>query len=349
MSKKFIMDSDAVDLSKIPQITLYTGDTMPGIGMGTFGSDRYEGDVLAESVRGGLKVGYRLIDCAQVYNNEHQIGEVIKEALDEGLDREDLFIMSKVWNNNHEPENVLKSCEQTIKDLQCDYLDAYFVHWPFRNHHEAFAHVEDRNKNSKPYSHEDFMETWRAMESLVEKGLVRNIGVSNMTIPKLKLLLRDAKIKPALNEMELHPCFQQGELFQFSIDHDIQPVGYCPLGSPNRPERDKTPDDYSDWDHPVIQKLAEKYNVHPSAICLKWAVQRGQIPIPLSSNRKNYLANLKCVTEDMLEPREYSSIGSVDRDNRLIKGHVFLWQGATDWEDLWDIDGTIPGWNGYEK
>ncbi|NLJ95494.1 MAG: aldo/keto reductase [Clostridiaceae bacterium] len=341
------MDDDAVDISKIPYRTLNTGDKIPGIGMGTFGSDRYSAEELAESVRGGLRVGYRLIDCAEVYDNEKLIGDVIKEALDEGLSREELFIISKVWNNHHDPKDVYNSCVQSIKDLNCEYLDAYFVHWPFRNHHEAFADISDRDKNSRPYSHEEFMETWRAMEDLVEKGLVRNLGVSNVTIPKLKLILRDAKIKPALNEMELHPRFQQGELFQYSLDNDIQPVGYAPLGSPNRPERDKTEDDYSDWDHPVIERLANKYNVHPSSICLKWAVQRGQIPIPLSSKRKNYLANLKCVTEDLLTPREFDDIRSVERDNRLIKGHVFLWEGATDWRDLWDIDGTIPGWNGY--
>ncbi len=349
MTKVFKMDKDAVDVSLIPQFILNTGDRIPAIGMGTFGSDRYSGEVLAESVRGGLRVGYRLIDCAQVYANEHLIGAVLAEAFEEGLDRSEMFVMSKVWNNNHSPEKVLESCQQSIEDLKCEYLDGYFVHWPFRNHHESFADIDDRDENSKPYSHNEFMETWRAMEDLVEKGLVRNIGVSNVTIPKLKLILRDAKIIPAMNEMELHPCFQQGELFQYSLDNGILPIGYAPLGSPNRPARDKTEDDYSDWDHPIMQELAKKYSVHPSAICLKWAVKRGQVPIPLSSTRKNYLANLKAIVEDPLTAREYSSIRSVERNSRLIKGHVFLWKGALDWEDLWDIDGTIPGWNGYEK
>ena len=126
------------------------------------------------------------------------------------------------------------------------------------------------------------MKTWRQMEKLVEMGLVRHIGTSNMTIPKLKLLLRDAKIKPAANEMELHPHFQQPEFFKFCIDNQIAPIGFAPIGSPTRPDRDRTPDDTVDIEDPVIVKIANRLNVHPAVICVKWAVQRGQIPIPFS-------------------------------------------------------------------
>jgi alcohol dehydrogenase (NADP+) len=179
------------------------------------------------------------------------------------------------------------------------------------------------------------------MEKLVELGLVRHIGTSNMTIPKLELLLSDAKIKPAANEMELHPHFQQPALFQFCIDKNIAPIGFSPIGSPTRPERDRTPDDTVDIEDPVIVKIAQRLNVHPAVICIKWAVQRGQIPIPFSVSPLQYWSNLQAAITEPLTDEEMQAIASIDKNNRLIKGQVFLWEGAKDWQDLWDLDGRI--------
>ena len=114
-----------------------------------------------------------------------------------------------------------------------------------------------------------------------------------MTIPKLKLVLRDARIKPAANEMELHPHFQQPKLFRFVVENGMQPIGYAPLGSPGRPERDKSAEDTSPTEDPVIVRIAERHGVHPAAVCIKWAVQRGQTPIPFSVNPRHYAANLR--------------------------------------------------------
>src|SRR5665647_2596932 len=152
----------------------------------------------------------------------------------------------------------------------------------FPNFHELGCSVDSRSPNAKPYIHENYMKTWRQMERLVEMGLVRHIGTSNMTIPKLELLLRDAKIKPVCNEMELHPHFQQPELFKYVMDHGIVPIGFSPIGSPSRPDRDKTEQDTVDIQDPVIVKIADRLNVHPAVVCVKWAVQRGQVPIPFS-------------------------------------------------------------------
>lgn len=179
------------------------------------------------------------------------------------------------------------------------------------------------------------------MERLVRAGLVRHIGTSNMTIPKLKLLLRDARIMPSANEMELHPTFQQPELFNFCIEHGIQPIGFSPIGSPTRPDRDKTPDDYVDIEEPVVVKIAKAHNVHPAVICLKWAVQRGQIPIPFSIYRNEYVSNIRSTVEDPLTDEEMKELEGVDKNCRLIKGQVFLWDGAKGWEDLWDLNGEI--------
>ncbi len=340
--KKFAIAPDGVDPALVPKRKLYTGAEMPAIGLGTFGSDRFSGEDIARAVKGAISVGYRHIDCASVYGNEHLIGEVLQEVMDAGIKREELFISSKLWNDMHGEGDVLIAVAKTLKDLRLDYLDIYYVHWPFPNYHPPGADPDFRDPNAKPYIHENFMKTWRQMERLVEAGLVRHIGTSNMTVPKLKLLLRDAKIKPACNQMELHPHFQQPELFKFVMDNGIVPVGFAPIGSPTRPDRDRTPEDTSPIEDPVILKIAKRLNVHPAVVCVKWAVQRGQVPIPFSIYRNEYLSNIEATIKDPLTDEEMKEIESIDRNCRLIKGQVFLWEGAKDWTDLWDIDGTIP-------
>ncbi len=337
----FIPDPGGIDPEKIPFKSLYTGDRIPVIGLGTFGSDHVSGDQVAQAVKEAITLGYRHIDCASVYGNEHNIGPVLKELMKGGLKRDELWITSKVWNNMHGKGQVIESCKRSLNDLQLDYLDLYLVHWPFPNHHPPGVFVDSRDPHALPYIHENYMETWRQMEQLVEMGLVRNIGTSNMTIPKLELLLRDARISPACNEMELHPHFQQPELFKYVNEAGIIPIGYSPVGSPARPDRDRTPEDTADIEDPVIVEIARRLNVHPAVICIKWAVQRGQVPIPFSTKRRNMLANLKAVVSDPLSDKDMQAIAEIDKNCRLIKGQVFLWPGADSWEDLWDPDGII--------
>jgi alcohol dehydrogenase (NADP+) len=237
-----------------------------------------------------------------------------------GLRREELWITSKLWNDKHGEKDVSPSCEKSLADLQLDYLDLYLVHWPFPNHHPPGCDVTARNPHAVPYIHENYMRTWRKMEELVHRGLVRYIGTSNMTIPKMELLLRDARIKPALNEMELHPHFQQPEFFRYLVERGIQPVGYSPLGSPARPERDRTPQDSSPVDDPAIREIAARIGVHPAVVCIKWAIQRGQIPIPFSTNPSNLVSNLRAAASDPLSPEDMHKIETLDRNCRLIKG-----------------------------
>jgi diketogulonate reductase-like aldo/keto reductase len=335
------MIHDAVDPARVPKRTLYTGAQMPGIGLGTFGSDHVSAGEIAAAVKGAAEVGYRHFDCASVYGNEAQIGPVFEEMMRGGILRQDLWIVSKLWNDKHAEADVIPSCRQSLADLRLDYLDVYLVHWPFPNFHPPGCDVASRSPDARPYIHANFMKTWRQMEKLVDLGLVRHIGTSNMTVAKLELLLRDARIRPAVNEMELHPHFQQPELFEFVRAHGIHPVGYCPLGSPNRPERDRTPEDTVDIEDPVIVSIAQRLGVHPAVVCLKWAVQRGQTPIPLSSKRRNYLANLQGVVSEPLTAEDMRAIASIDKRCRLIKGQVFLWKANQSWEDLWDLDGVI--------
>ena len=332
-----------IDPQAVPKIRLATGQEIPCVGMGTFGSDHFNAEQISAAVSGAIRCGYRLFDCAAVYGNEAEIGEVFQRALDEGIvRREELFITSKVWNNMHGRGDVLLSAAQTLKDLRLDYIDAYFVHWPFANSHAPGCDGDSRNPDSTPFSAERYIATWRQMERLYDMGLVKNLGMSNMTIPKLKAVLPHCRVKPAMIEMELHPCFQQPELFRYCLEQGIQPIGFCPIGSPARPERDTTPEDKCDTRMPEMIRIAEKHNVHPAIICIKWAVQRGEIVIPFSVNETHYFDNLKCVTEDPLTEEEMAEIGALDDpNNRLIKGQVFLWPGAEDWRALWDLDGTI--------
>ena len=332
---------DGVNPKKVPHKTTYTGGKIPVIGLGTFGSDRIAGEQIAAAVVGAASVGYRHFDCAAVYGNEQLIGDSLRNIVEGGVPREELWITSKLWNDKHAEEDVIPAFEKSLQDLRLDYLDLYLIHWPFPNYHAPGCDVTSRSPDAKPYIHENFMKTWCKLEELLAMGLVRHIGTSNMTIPKLRLLLRDARTKPACNEMELHPHFQQPELLQFVLENGIVPIGFSPVGSPARPDRDRTVSDTVDIEDPVIVKIAERLNVHPAVICIKWAVQRGQIPIPFSINRRNYLSNLRAVTTDPLTEQEMDAIARIDRNCRLIKGDVFLWKENQTWEDLWDLRGEI--------
>jgi len=339
--KAFQHDPEGIDPSTLPHLTTSGGLKIPGLGLGTFGSDSVSADAVAAAVIEAVHLGYRHIDCASVYGNEKEIGASLKTLRDQGLGRDELWITSKLWNDKHAENDVIPSFEKSLKDLGLDYLDLYLVHWPFPNFHPPKTDVGWRGTDAKSFALERYLKTWRKLEELQRRGLVRAIGTSNMTIPKLEALLPEASIKPAVNEMELHPHFQQTALFDYVRSHGIVPIGYCPLGSPGRPLRDRTADDTVDMEDPVVVGVAEAHAVHPAAVCLAWAVQRGQIPIPFSVKRKNILANLKAAAQLRLTAAEMTALGTIDRNCRLVKGQVFLWKQGQSWEDLWDEGGTI--------
>jgi len=331
----------------VPYITMQeTKAHMPAIGVGTFGSDHVSNEDMAKSVKIALDLGYRNIDCARVYGNEKEIGEVLASY---PVKREDLWITSKLWNDMHGKKNVAISVRQSLSDLQLDYLDLYLVHWPFPNFHPPKCDVESRSNDARPYIHEEFMETWQAMEQLVDEGLVRHIGTSNMTKAKLELLLASCRIRPAAQEMELHPCFQQKELVSYVKEQNIIPIGFCPLGSPNRPERDMTEGDAVDMQHPIVVSLAKAHNCHPANICLKWANAQGIVPIPQSTKERNLKSNLESILDDPLTKEEMTLLNEADCNSRLVKGQVFLWKEAKSWTELWDEDGTIACPAHYRK
>lgn len=327
---------------EVPKRLLNDGREIPALGLGTFGSDNYSAQEIAGAVDFAVRNGYRHIDCASVYMNEAEIGEVLHNLISERVvTREELWITSKVWNDAHGDGAVIAACEKSLRDLKLDYLDLYLVHWPFPNYHAPGCDGDARNPDSQPYRHASYMRVWRQMELLVERGLVKSIGTSNMTIPKMELLLKDARILPVVNEMEIHPHFQQQDLFDYLVAKGIQPIGYSPIGSPKRPERDRSADDTVDIEDPVVVRIAERLNIHPAELCIKWGIQRGEVVIPFSVTPAKILGNLKAAAMPNISDEEMLQLAAIDKNCRLIKGQVFLWEGAKGWEDLWDLDGQI--------
>jgi alcohol dehydrogenase (NADP+) len=326
----------SVDPGLVPRRRLASGALMPAVGLGTFGSDHVSAVEVEAAVLGAFEAGYRHFDCAAVYGNEEAIGRALQK-----LPRDEIWVTSKLWNDKHAPTDVPAACKQSLADLGLGYLDMYLVHWPFPNYHPPGCDVTSRSPDARPYIHQEFMATWAKMEELVDLGLTHHIGTSNVTMAKLRLLLADARIQPSVNEMELHPHFQQPDLFAFVREHGIEPIGFCPIGSPGRPERDRTEGDTVDAADPLIVSIARAHGIAPAPLCVKWAVQRGQTPLPFSVNPEHYVANLEAVVSDPLTDEEMRAIAGIDRGCRLIKGQVFLWRDGQSWEDLWDINGTI--------
>ena len=308
-------------------ITFKNGDHMPLFGLGTYQSKVND---LHDAIISALKDGYRMIDCAAFYKNEEIIGETLQEAFNSGLvKREDLFITSKLWCNNHAPEHVEEALRSTLHDLGLDYLDLYLIHWPIVLKHEI--EYPQQVSDLVPLEECPLTETWKAMEKMQEKGLCRHIGVSNFSILKLKELIAIAKIKPEMNQVEMHPYLQQKELFQFCESEGIHLTAYSPLGRnlpiENKPGLAK---------EPIIIDLAKKYNCTPTQIIIAWGVQRGIVIIPKSVHPERIRENIKSL-DISLSQEDMAQIATLDSHIRVTDGSVWVFPGGPyTIKNIWD-------------
>lgn len=255
-------------------ISLNDSMKMPTVGFGTW---KVEDREAADTVKVALESGYRLIDTAMIYNNEKGVGEGIKNS---GLRREEIFLTTKVWNSDQGYDQTLRAFEKSLKNLNTDYIDLYLIHWP----------MPDLKK---------YVGTWKALVKLRSTGMVRSIGVSNFNEDLILELIENTGITPAVNQVELHPFFQQRPLREFHFKHKIVTEAYTPLARGNI------------FEHPIIQKLALKYQKTPAQIILRWHFENGIVAIPKSSHHARMLENLD-IFNFRLSADDLIEMGSMD-------------------------------------
>lgn len=312
--------------------SLAGGDRLPTLGLGTWKSA--PGAVYA-AVKQAIALGYRHIDCAPIYQNESEVGRAVAEAIASGqVSRGDLWLTSKLWNDAHAPDQIQPALEKTLADLRVDALDLFLIHWPvlfkpgviFPRRAGDYIALDDL-----PISR-----TWQALEACVAKGLVRHIGVSNFSLGKLDDLCRHATIRPAMNQVELHPYLQQNALLDFCRQNNILVTAYSPLGSGDRPAGMKKRDEPSLLDNPVIGRVAAKHGITPAQTLLAWGLTRQTVVIPKSINPLRLKENL-AAADLRLDPDDMAEIAALDLGYRFVDGAFFTGSGSPyTLASLWD-------------
>jgi len=288
-------------------VSLNNGNTIPQLGLGTWKS---EPGKVGAAVEFALEAGYRHIDCAAIYQNEPEVGAAFARVFAKNkIQREDVFITSKLWNSAHHPDAVEKACRKTLADLQLAYLDLYLIHWGIAFLPSKEKEPLDANGMIMTESI-SIQQTWQALESLVEKGLVRSIGVANFMTPMLLDLLTYAKIKPAMNQVEIHPYNAQPELAHFCQVKQVTVTAYSPLGSfgeaANRPISDE-----------VVVAIANTHKKTPAQVLIRWSLQRGLVVIPKSVTPERIAENA-AVFDFELTNDEMARITSLNRNHRFV-------------------------------
>ncbi|WP_408893674.1 aldo/keto reductase [Paenibacillus taichungensis] len=258
--------------------TLYNGVKMPWLGFGVFKVK--DGEEVVDAVKTAIQAGYRSIDTAKAYNNETGVAQGIRES---GIAREDLFITTKVWNGDQGYESTLAAFEASMERLELEYLDLYLIHWPVKG---------------------KYKDTWRALEKLHKEGRIRAIGVSNFQIHHLEDLMTDATIKPAVNQVELHPLLIQTELREYCSKHQIQIEAWSPLGQGHLLE------------HPLLLEIAAKYSKSPAQVILRWDLQNGIVTIPKSVTPQRIRDNVD-LYDFTLTTEEIERINQLNENKRF--------------------------------
>ncbi|SFB93030.1 Aldo/keto reductase [Bacillus sp. OV322] len=261
-------------------VTLNNGVEMPQLGFGVFKVEN--GDQTVESVKKALEAGYRAIDTASIYGNEEGVGQAIRES---GIPREELFITSKVWNDDQGYDSALAAYDASLKRLGLEYLDLYLIHWP---------------------GQDKYIDTWKALEKIYNDGRVKAIGVSNFHIHHLENLLASSEVTPVINQIELHPRLSQEEIREFCKKHDIKAEAWGPLGQGNLLEE------------PTISHIAEKHGKTPAQILIRWHLQHGIVVIPKSVTPSRIEQNAQ-VFDFELSMEEMNKIDALNMNERFGK------------------------------
>ena len=260
------------------RVKLYNGVEMPWLGLGVHRAG--SGSEVIAAIQCALQAGYRSIDTATYYQNEHSVGNAILES---GISREEIFLTTKVWNSDQGYHTTIKVFEESLEKLRTNYLDLYLIHWPQAG---------------------TTFETWKAMEELYEKGLIRAIGVCNFLIPHLKRLMENSRIKPMVNQFEFHPELVQPELLQFCKENQIQPEAWRPIMKGRVNEL------------PLLQQLSEKYQKSPVQIVLRWDIQKGVVTIPKSVTPERIVHNAD-IFDFEISAEDVARIDALNRNARM--------------------------------
>ena len=294
-------------------VRLSSQATQPMVGLGTWQAPKGQ---VRDAVKAALETGYVHLDCAAAYANEDEVGEALEDAFARGVaTRTDLFVTSKLWNDRRRPEDVRAGLLQTLKDLRLEYLDLYLIHWPV---------CWRRGTLMQDDADASILECWRELERCVDEGLIRSIGVSNFSRPKLEELIRDARVKPAVNQIESHPLLPNTELVRWCQSNDIAVTAYSPLAQGGAVFTDST-----------VTSIADKHGVTPAQVLLRWNVERGVVVIPKSVTPKRIAQNADVFgfglnDDDMRRmesldanvtttPSPWSDVGPAARRNKVLR------------------------------
>ncbi|OAJ53749.1 dehydrogenase [Paraburkholderia ginsengiterrae] len=284
------------------------GGRMPAVGFGTLISDAA---TTTSATRWALEAGYRHFDCAERYRNEREVGEAVQVGLAVGgIAREEIFVTSKLWNSNHRPERVEPAFEASLERLGLDYLDLYLIHTPFAFQPGDEQDPRDENGDVLYDKGVTLLDTWRAMEDLVDHGRCRAIGLSDISLNEMLPLYESARIKPAVVQIEAHPYLPETELLEFCKEREIVFLAFAPLGHGIRP---------GPLDDPVISQIAARVGKTPAQVLLAWAVQRGTalLTTPKTATRAQENFNISALPADAFD--EINRIQTRQRFNEVTK------------------------------